>query len=40
MSYQLIEIKWLLGEVDKAMEKAQGFKVPLQGIADSQCSEW
>ena len=40
MSYQLIEIKWLLGEVDKAMEKAQGFKVPLQGIADFQCSEW
>ena len=39
MSYQLIEIKWLLDEVDTVMSGADGLKKVLEKIADYQCSE-
>ena len=39
MSYQLIEIKWLLDTVDVAMEKNKELEKPLWEISDYQCSE-
>jgi hypothetical protein len=38
-SYQLIEIKWLLDQIDPVMSWAKWLQDTLQKIADYQCSE-